>query len=140
MRLRGKSRGYRSHLLAYFMAFIAIFITIAMVQYPKDAFDSAIMGLNLWWNVVFPSLLPFFILSEILMGLGVVHFIGILLEPLMRPIFNVPGVGAFSLYHTCHSQIKESVPKLTPKQEGLVNILIGVLKRLKIKAKNEKNP
>jgi sporulation integral membrane protein YlbJ len=79
------------------MAFGAIFITIAMVQYPKDAFDSAIMGLNLWWNVVFPALLPFFILSEILMGLGVVHFIGVLLEPLMRPVFNVPGVGAFAM-------------------------------------------
>ena len=31
------------------------------------------------------------------MGLGVVHFIGALLEPLMRPLFGVPGVGAFAL-------------------------------------------
>ena len=93
----GGGRHYRSRLLAYFMAFGAVFITIAMVQYPKEAFDAAIMGLNLWWNVVFPSLLPFFILSEILMGLGVVHFIGVLLEPLMRPLFNVPGIGAFAM-------------------------------------------
>ncbi|WP_371371314.1 sporulation integral membrane protein YlbJ [Sporomusa aerivorans] len=97
MRIWGSGRRYRSRLLAYFMALCTVFITIAMVTYPKDAFDSAIMGLNLWWNVVFPSLLPFFILSEILMGLGVVHFIGVLLEPLMRPIFNVPGVGAFAM-------------------------------------------
>lgn len=88
---------YRSHLLTYFMAFGTVFITIAMVIYPKEAFDSALLGLNLWWNVVFPALLPFFILSEILMGLGIVHFIGVLLEPLMRPLFNVPGVGAFAL-------------------------------------------
>ncbi|MDR3589646.1 MAG: sporulation integral membrane protein YlbJ [Negativicutes bacterium] len=93
----GKGRRYRSRLLTYFMAFVAVFITIAMVQFPKDAFDSAVVGLNLWWTIVFPSLLPFFILSEILMGLGVVHFIGVLLEPLMRPVFNVPGVGAFAL-------------------------------------------
>jgi len=97
MRNFGGSRRYRSRLLAYGMAFGAVFITIAMVQYPKVAFDAAIMGLNLWWNVVFPSLVPFFILSEILMGLGVVHFIGILLEPLMRPVFNVPGIGAFAM-------------------------------------------
>ena len=83
---------HRTRMLTYFMAFIAVFITIAMVQYPKEAFDSALVGLSLWWNVVFPALLPFFILSEILMGLGVVHFIGILLEPLMRPVFNVPGL------------------------------------------------
>ena len=43
----------------------------------------------------FPALLPFFIGSEILMGLGVVHYLGVLLEPLMRPVFNVPGVGSF---------------------------------------------
>ncbi|SMC67313.1 sporulation integral membrane protein YlbJ [Sporomusa malonica] len=97
MRIWGSGRRYRSRLLAYCMAFCTIFITVAMVTYPKDAFDSAIMGLNLWWNVVFPALLPFFILSEILMGIGVVHFIGVLLEPLMRPIFNVPGVGAFAM-------------------------------------------
>ncbi|MCE5286924.1 MAG: sporulation integral membrane protein YlbJ, partial [Pelosinus sp.] len=91
------NRKYRSRLLTYFIAFSAVLITLAMVVYPKDAFDSAITGLNLWWNVVFPSLLPFFVLSEILMGLGVVHFIGVLLEPLMRPLFNVPGIGAFAL-------------------------------------------
>ncbi|MBP2650127.1 MAG: ylbJ, partial [Firmicutes bacterium] len=90
----GKGKRYRHRLLTYFMAFGTVFITIAMVEYPKEAFDSAIVGLTLWWNVVFPALLPFFILSEILMGLGVVHFIGVLLEPLMRPVFNVPGVGA----------------------------------------------
>jgi sporulation integral membrane protein YlbJ len=97
MGLWGKGRRYRSRLITFFMALATVFVTLAMVKYPKDAFDSAIMGLNLWWNVVFPSLLPFFILSEILMGLGVVHFIGVLLEPLMRPVFNVPGVGAFAL-------------------------------------------
>lgn len=97
MKLWGRGKRYRSRLIAYFMAFSTVFITLAMVKYPKEAFDSAIMGLNLWWNVVFPSLLPFFILSEILMGVGVVHFIGVLLEPLMRPIFNVPGVGAFAM-------------------------------------------
>lgn len=87
----------RSPTLSYTMAFSAILVTIAMIQFPKEAFDSAILGLNLWWDVVFPALLPFFILSELLMGLGVVHFIGVLLEPLMRPLFNVPGVGAFAL-------------------------------------------
>jgi sporulation integral membrane protein YlbJ len=97
MRVWGKGRRYRSRFITYFLAFATVLVTVAMVQYPKDAFDSAIMGLNLWWTVVFPALLPFFILSEILMGLGVVHFIGVLLEPLMRPVFNVPGVGAFAL-------------------------------------------
>lgn len=125
MAIWGKGKRFRSRLLTYLVAFSAVFITVAMVQYPKEAFDSAIVGLNLWWNVVFPALLPFFILSEILMGLGVVHFIGVLLEPLMRPVFNVPGVGAFSLPQNCHS--------ITPKQEAVIQIIINMQKRLKQK-------
>ncbi|MGI6547935.1 MAG: sporulation integral membrane protein YlbJ [Bacillota bacterium] len=73
----------------------AIALTICMVWDSELAFDAAVKGLNIWWTVVFPALLPFFIAAEILMGLGVVHGMGTLLEPLMRPFFNVPGAGAF---------------------------------------------
>lgn len=38
----------------------------------------------------------FFVLSELLIGFGVVKFVGILLEPFMRPLFRVPGVGGFA--------------------------------------------
>jgi sporulation integral membrane protein YlbJ len=70
---------------------------LALVIYPKEGYQAAVDGMKIFWDVVFPSLLPFFVLSEILLGLGVVHFLGVLLEPLMRPLFNVPGVGAFAL-------------------------------------------
>lgn len=76
---------------------IAVIITIFIIIFSEQAFDAALEGLKVWWEVVFPSLLPFFIIAEILMGLGVVHFIGALLEPLMRPLFKVPGVGAFAM-------------------------------------------
>lgn len=79
----------------YLMALFAVALTICMVLYPEDAFASALNGLKVWWEIVFPALLPFFIFSEILMGLGVVASMGVLLEPLMRPLFNVPGVGSF---------------------------------------------
>lgn len=81
---------------AYLMAAIGTFVTIAIIGYPEEAFKASLNGLRVWWDIVFPALLPFFIASEVLMGLGVVHFIGALLEPLMRPVFNVPGVGAFA--------------------------------------------
>ncbi|MCK4261173.1 MAG: sporulation integral membrane protein YlbJ [Halanaerobiales bacterium] len=80
-----------------FMAAIAVFITICVVFYSERAFDAAVSGLKLWWEIVFPALLPFFILAELLMGLGVVHAMGALLEPLMKPLFRVPGVGAFAM-------------------------------------------
>ncbi|MFK2824894.1 sporulation integral membrane protein YlbJ [Bacillus sp. B190/17] len=67
----------------------------SLIIFPDISFEASIRGLNMWWEIVFPSLLPFFIVSEMLIGLGVVNFIGILLEPFMRPLFRVPGAGGF---------------------------------------------
>lgn len=77
------------------LAGVAVFMAVILVAYPEEALSSSIRGLKIWWEVVFPALLPFFITAEMLMGFGVVHFLGVLLEPLMRPIFRVPGSGAF---------------------------------------------
>jgi len=79
------------------LAVSAILVTVSMVLYPQEAFDASLHGLSIWWNVVFPALLPFFIMAQILIGLGVVHMMGVFLEPVMRPLFNVPGVGSFVL-------------------------------------------
>ncbi len=70
-------------------------VALAVILFPEHTLDASKSGLSMWWNIVFPSLLPFFIISELLIGIGVVRFIGILLEPLMRPLFRVPGSGAF---------------------------------------------
>ncbi|HHW11991.1 MAG TPA: sporulation integral membrane protein YlbJ [Firmicutes bacterium] len=83
--------------LFYFTALCFALITLSLAIFPKAGLAAARDGLAIFAEVVLPSLLPFFILSEILLGLGVVHFIGVFLEPLMRPVFNVPGVGAFAL-------------------------------------------
>ncbi|KZE63333.1 sporulation integral membrane protein YlbJ [Fictibacillus phosphorivorans] len=77
------------------MSSSAIIIAFSIIIYPKETYMASVNGLKMWWDVVFPSLMPFFILSEVLMGLGVVHLIGVLFEPLMRPLFRVPGSGGF---------------------------------------------
>ena len=88
--MRMKKNAYRLFWTACALAF-----TISMALYPQVVFDGALLGLRTWWNIVFPALLPFFIASELLMNFGVVHFMGLLLEPVMRPLFNVPGAGSF---------------------------------------------
>lgn len=90
-----KSRNMIYKLSQLLLPAMAVIITISIVRYPDDAFNAAVQGLDVWFNVVLPALLPFFIGSQLLMGLGVVHFMGVLLEPFMRPLFNVPGVGSF---------------------------------------------
>jgi sporulation integral membrane protein YlbJ len=86
-----------SPFLTLLLALSAIALVITLVAHPQTSFEAAVRGLKIWWEVVFPATLPFIVLSEILMGVGVVHFVGVLLEPLMRPLFNVPGTGGFVL-------------------------------------------
>lgn len=85
----------RAWIKSFLLGAGALFLVVSLVLYPDTAFQSSLEGLQIWWEVVFPALLPFFIASEILMGFGVVHFLGVLLEPFMRPVFRVPGPGAF---------------------------------------------
>lgn len=73
-----------------------ILFTALLIKYPQHALESSVKGLNIWWEVVFPSLLPFFVTAELLISFGVVTFIGVLFEPIMRPLFNVSGVGSFA--------------------------------------------
>lgn len=78
-----------------FMTSICALGVLLMLIYPDAMLQAALRGLSIWWDVLFPSLLPFFIISEMLLGFGIVHFIGTLLDPIMRPLFRVPGVGGF---------------------------------------------
>ncbi|MFZ3101662.1 MAG: sporulation integral membrane protein YlbJ [Desulfitobacteriaceae bacterium] len=72
-----------------------VLLALGMFIYPQDVLSSATAGLTLWWRFVLPALLPFFILSELLIGQGFVHFLGVVLEPLMRPLFHLPGRASF---------------------------------------------
>lgn len=75
---------------------VGVIVFIAcMVLFPSAVFEASKTGIKAWWNIVFPALLPFFISSELLMGYGVVSFMGVLLEPVMRPLFNLPGTASF---------------------------------------------
>jgi len=75
---------------------ICIFI-LFLLLFSKSNLTAAKSGILLWANSVLPSLLPFFIATELLGYTNIVPLCGRLLNNLMRPIFNVPGEGAFAL-------------------------------------------
>ncbi|NMA86282.1 MAG: sporulation integral membrane protein YlbJ [Tissierellia bacterium] len=79
------------------MVFLLIILLILMgiLKNPQLSFKAASEGLMTWVNLVMPSLLPFFIISEILISIGFVDIIGKLLEPIMKPVFNLPGISTF---------------------------------------------
>jgi sporulation integral membrane protein YlbJ len=72
-------------------------LVVAIVASPKEAFDASIQGLDIWWKIVFPALLPFLMLSQMLTAFGFTHALGVLLEPMMRRLFKLPGHAGFAL-------------------------------------------
>lgn len=86
---------FQSKLKTVILAGSVSVMAASLILFPNESVEASKQGLDMWWQIVFPSLLPFFIISEMLIGFGVVKFIGVLLEPLMRPLFRVPGVGGF---------------------------------------------
>lgn len=95
--LKSLIKEYKKKLVSLLLIIIVLWLIVEIILYPQNSVNAALNGLMTWFNIVVPSLLPFFIVSEILIGLGVVRFLGILLQPLMKPLFNVPGEGSFAL-------------------------------------------
>lgn len=70
---------------------IIIALTLFMIINPSETVIAAADGFKLWYSILLPALLPFFIITELMVNLGLVRFIGVMLEPIIRPIFKLPG-------------------------------------------------
>jgi len=77
--------------------FILIFICIEILTESKTILNSVSFSLQIWKNNIFPSLFPFFVLSEIMVKYGMTEFIGNLLKPFMNKLFKIKSSAAFVL-------------------------------------------
>ncbi|MGC5771404.1 nucleoside recognition domain-containing protein [Paenibacillus pabuli] len=75
----------------------ALLLVIAVVVSPKEAFDASIQGLDIWWKIIFPAMLPFLMLSQMLTAFGFTHALGVLLGPLMQRWFRLPGKAGLAI-------------------------------------------
>lgn len=82
-------------LSTFLVSFLTVIFIISLFIFPFQIIEAAKHGISLWFNNLFPALLPFIIGSNILIGVGVIDFIGVILEPIMKSIFNISGKGAF---------------------------------------------
>lgn len=76
---------------------LCLLFIICIVVFSRTAVNSALNGLILWSSIVVPSLFPFFVASDLMNSTGFTRAAGSLLEPVMRPLFNVPGCASFAL-------------------------------------------
>ena len=69
----------------------------ALLLWPEQAVAAARDGLRLCGNVIVPSLFPFFVLSSLVVELGLSRYLGRLFQRFMVPLFRVNGACASAL-------------------------------------------
>lgn len=79
-----------SFLILLFLFFLFIFSSNNIVATKK--------GLSLWVTCLVPSLFPFLVAIELLNNTNIPNIVGKLFARFMKPIFNVPGEGAYALF------------------------------------------
>ncbi|MFD0587875.1 nucleoside recognition domain-containing protein [Paenibacillus sp. GCM10027627] len=80
-----------------FLALLSVLLVGSVILQPDASFQASLQGLTVWWNIVFPGLLPFLVLYEIMLAFGLAHAAGALLQPAMQRIFKLPGEAALAI-------------------------------------------
>ena len=80
-----------------FTIFISVLVLFCII-FPESMISSAKNGISLWWRIVLPSLLPFLILSNLIIKTALPKLFGKLLNPIMQFVFKLPGISALAVF------------------------------------------
>lgn len=67
---------------------ILLILCFEILTNSNDILESVIFSFNIWKNNIFPSLFPFFIISQLLINYGFVELLSEILKPVMN-IFRI---------------------------------------------------
>ena len=81
-----------------FWSILFFLFDISLILFSKSNISAVKSSINICINNVIPSLLPFFIATELLNKTDIPKIFGNLFHKIMRPVFNVPGIGAYALF------------------------------------------
>ncbi len=66
-------------------------VMAGLILLPARTVEAAKSGVDMCFNVLIPSLFPFFVISSLTVELGLAERLGRVLSPVMEPLFNVGG-------------------------------------------------
>lgn len=69
----------------------------SFLLFPQAVSDSAKEGLLMWFQIVLPSLLPFSIVSSVIMGLGLTERITGVVAPVLQRVFGITRSGCYAV-------------------------------------------
>ena len=79
----------------YAFPFSVILLFFIMLSFPQEVFDGASEGLLLWFQIVLPTLLPFIIISNILIQTNSISMLSRIFGPAFQKIFRISTDGSF---------------------------------------------
>ena len=85
----------RKILTSIFIMFILIFCGYEILSESDTIMNAVLYSFSIWINNIFPSLFPFFVLSEILINYGFVELVSELFKPIFERLFKINGNAAF---------------------------------------------
>lgn len=77
---------------------ICIFLLIEFLINRKLIFDTVGYSLNIWITSIFPSLFPFFVISDILNSYNVVNYIPKIIKNIFKKLFNISDNSLFIFF------------------------------------------
>ncbi|MBE6956536.1 MAG: sporulation protein [Ruminococcaceae bacterium] len=78
-------------------AVVLLCAAAVLIACPQQSMQAAQQGISLCAETIVPSLFPFFVLSGMVVELGLARHLGRLVERVMWPLFRVNGAGATAL-------------------------------------------
>ena len=76
---------------------LALYLIILLLRYPALSLEYASTGLNLWLTKMVPVLLPFMILSGIMIRMDLTESFVSLLHPLFQRLFGTSKNGSYTI-------------------------------------------
>lgn len=112
----------RRKILTFIIVLIILIMGIEVLLKSSYVMASVSFSLSLWLDNIFPSLFPFFVISNLLINCGFASFLGELLKPLMYHVFRIKGEASFVLVMSLLSGFPSSA-KYTRElyDKGLIN-------------------
>ena len=77
---------------------LGIYLIVLLLRYPVLSLQYAATGLQLWFQKMIPTLLPFMILSGILIAMNLTERFVKVLHPLLHTVYHVSPNGSYTLF------------------------------------------
>lgn len=87
----------RKKITSILILVVLLYMTFEILTNSSDILSSILFSISIWKNNIFPSLFPFFVLSEILINYGFVELLSELFKPFMQTFFKINSKASFVL-------------------------------------------